>query len=103
MNLSKLYNEEIMRLSTFYDGYACIIRYNLNKNCVECMKGETLSGIIKVGMSLDECYEKIEYLLRNEKSMDTFSNILTLAKGHLLPRCRSALMIRLVLFLCGLM
>ncbi len=75
MNLSKLYNEEIMRLSTFYDGYACIIRYNLNKNCVECMKGETLSGIIKVGMSLDECYEKIEYLLRNEKSMDTFSNI----------------------------
>ena len=30
MNLSKLYNEEIMRLSTFYDGYTCIIRYNLN-------------------------------------------------------------------------
>ena len=75
MNLSKLYNEEIMRLSTFYDGYTCIIRYNLNKNCVECMKGETLSGLIKVGMSLDECSEKTEYFLRNEKAIDTFFNI----------------------------
>ncbi|MCX4326899.1 MAG: ATP-binding protein [Lachnospiraceae bacterium] len=75
MNLNKLYNEEVIRLSTFYDNYTCIIRYNLNKNCVEFMEGETLSGLFKTGMSLDECYEKTEYLIRNEKAEETFLNI----------------------------
>lgn len=75
MNLNRLYNEEVIRLSTFYDNYTCIIRYNLNKNCVEFMEGETLSGLFKTGMSLDECYEKTEYLIRNEKTRDSFFNL----------------------------
>lgn len=75
VNLSRLYNEEIMRLSTFYDKYTCIIRYNLNKNCVECMKGKTISGLIKVGMTLDECYNTTEKLLSNEKNGDSFFNL----------------------------
>lgn len=75
VNLSRLYNEEIMRLSTFYDKYTCIIRYNLNKNCVECMKGKTISGLIKVGMTLDECYNTTEKLLSNEKKGDSFFNL----------------------------
>lgn len=75
MNLSRLYNEEIMRLSTFYDKYTCIIRYNLNKNCVECMKGKTLSGLVKVGMALDECYNAVEKLLANEENCNSFFNL----------------------------
>lgn len=74
MNLNRLYNEEVIRLSTFYDNYTCIIRYNLNKNCIECMKGETLSGLFKAGMSLDECYKKASYLVGNWKTTDPVFN-----------------------------
>lgn len=73
--LNRLYDEEVMRLSNFYDNYICIIRYNITKNRVECMKGETMSGLIDIGMSLDECYDIAEFLFKDSGIEEGFYNI----------------------------
>ena len=73
--LNRLYDEEVMRLSNFYDNYICIIRYNITKNRVECMKGETMSGLIDAGMSLDECYDIAEFLFKDSGIEEGFYNI----------------------------
>lgn len=75
MKLNRFYDDEIIRLGNSYDDCVCIMRYNINKNRMECIKGETLSGSIHAGMSLDECYKKAELFFGDEYEEGTFYNI----------------------------
>ncbi|HBA97281.1 MAG TPA: hypothetical protein DCZ23_04140 [Lachnospiraceae bacterium] len=73
--LNKLYDEEIMKFGRCYDDCICIIRFDIQKNKIEWIEGETLSGGIRQGMSLDECYQKVEVLFGGETGKRNFYNI----------------------------
>jgi len=73
--LNQLYDEEIMRLSYCYDDCVCVMRYNISKNRLDCIKGNTMSGLVHAGMSLDECYKIAEDIFGNEVTDGTFYNI----------------------------
>ena len=80
LKFNKMYNDEIVRLDNCFDDSMCVIRYNISRGYVESINGETLSGRIKKGMRLDECYNIMEELCGGIDDDKDFFNIFDCGK-----------------------